>query len=227
MKGKLIVIEGTDSSGKETQTKRVVERLTAEGFNILKVEYPNYKSQSSALVKMYLNGEFGDKASDINPYSASAFYAVDRYASYKKEWAEFYNDGGIIIADRYTTSNMIHQASKISDNNEKKIYLDWLYDFEFTKMGLPVPDMVVFLNMPPEMSIKLMEMRKNKISGETEKDIHEKDSEYLRNSYMNACFIAENYKWEKVDCSVDGNLRTIEEIGEEVYIKIKKILQDK
>lgn len=222
MKGKLIVIEGTDSSGKETQTKRVVERLISEGYNIKKVEYPNYASESSALVKMYLNGEFGDKATDINPYAASTFYAVDRFASFKKEWEEFYMNGGIIIADRYTTSNMIHQASKIDDKESKEEYLDWLYDLEFTKMGLPIPDMVLFLNMPPEMSRKLMEQRKNKISGEQEKDIHEKDTEYLIKSYNNACFISDKYNWKKVDCVADGGLRTIEEIGEEVYINIKK-----
>lgn len=221
MKGKLIVIEGTDSSGKETQTRKVVERLTAEGGNIMKVEYPNYKSPSSALVKMYLNGEFGDNASEINPYSASTFYAVDRFASYKKEWEKFYNEGGIIIADRYTTSNMIHQASKIDEITEKTKYLDWLYDLEFVKMGLPIPDMVIFLNMPPEMSIKLMEQRKNKIDGAETKDIHEKDGEYLRKSHKNACYIAERYNWEKVDCVKEDWLRTVEDIGEEIYKKIK------
>ncbi|MGL5513007.1 MAG: dTMP kinase, partial [Sporomusa sp.] len=149
MQGKLIVIEGTDGSGKATQSKQLVDRLKAEGVLVRKVDYPNYQSQSSALVKMYLNGEFGNRPENLNAYAASAFYAVDRIASYKKEWEEFYLHGGIVIADRYTTSNMIHQAVKITDVGEKKTYLDWLVDFEFTKCGLPVPDTVIFLAMPP------------------------------------------------------------------------------
>ena len=146
MKGKLIIIEsGSDASGKATQTKKLVERLSNEYKNIRKVEYPNYESESSALVKMYLRGDFGKNPSDVDPYVASTFYAADRYASFKTEWEEFYNNGGIVIADRYTTSNMVHQASKM-DKEDRDKYLDWLVDYEFNLYKIPKPDCVIFLS---------------------------------------------------------------------------------
>ena len=215
MRGKLIVIEGTDGSGKATQSGKLTARLAAEGFTVRKVDYPNYQSQSSALVKMYLNGEFGERPEDVNAYAASAFYAVDRIASYKKEWEEFYLNGGIVIADRYTTSNMIHQAAKIKDKAEKDRYLEWLWDFEFTKCGLPVPDKVFFLAMPPAVSRELMRGRENK-AGNT-KDIHEQDSDYLSYCFDNACEIAAAFGWHKVDCTDSGQIKTIEQIHEEIY----------
>ncbi|SCM82087.1 Thymidylate kinase [uncultured Sporomusa sp.] len=215
MRGKLIVIEGTDGSGKATQSGKLAARLAAEGFTVRKVDYPNYQSQSSALVKMYLNGEFGERPEDVNAYAASAFYAVDRIASYKKEWEEFYLNGGIVIADRYTTSNMIHQAAKIKDKAEKDRYLEWLWDFEFTKCGLPVPDKVFFLAMPPAVSRELMRGRENK-AGNT-KDIHEQDSDYLSYCFDNACEIAAAFGWHKVDCTDSGQIKTIEQIHEEIY----------
>ena len=166
MKGKLIIIEsGSDASGKATQTKRLFERLSEENSNIRKVEYPNYDSESSALVKMYLRGDFGNNASDVDPYISSTFFAADRYASFKTEWEEFYNNGGIVIADRYTTSNMVHQASKMDEKDRDK-YLDWLVDYEFNLYKIPEPDCVIFLDVPIEFSQKLMENRKNKITGE-------------------------------------------------------------
>lgn len=221
MKGKLFVIEsGTDSSGKATQTAKLFERLLAEGFNVRKVEYPDYGSDSSALIKMYLGGEFGERPEDVNCYAASAFYAVDRYASFQKKWREFYEAGGIVIADRYTTSNMVHQASKIDDEAEKEKYLEWLVDFEFEKFGLPAPDEVIFLDMPPSVSIELMKERNNKFTGESEKDIHEKSSDYLKRTYENARQIAERYGWTSVECVLEGKLRSIEEIHEEIYSRI-------
>jgi dTMP kinase len=213
MKGKLIIIEaGGDGSGKATQAKRLFSRLKGDGYNIRKVEYPNYKSNSSALVKMYLNGEFGSRPEDVNAYAASTFYAVDRYASYVKEWKQFYDKGGIILADRYTTSNMVHQASKIQDETERNNYLDWLWDLEFVKLGLPVPDMVIFLDVPPVITNSLMSKRNNKITGGSKKDIHESDKEYLRKSYMNACRIAEKYDWKRIICTSASCLRTIDDI---------------
>ena len=180
--GKLIVIEGTDSSGKETQTKLLFERLEKEGKKIKKISFPNYDSPACEPVKMYLAGEFGDNAVEVNPYPISTMYAIDRYASFKKDWGKFYEDNGIIITDRYTTSNMVHQASKIEDEKKKDEYLKWLIELEYEKMELPKPDMVIFLNMPTDMAIKLMANRKNKITGEEKKDIHEKSSEYLKKS---------------------------------------------
>lgn len=215
--GKVIVIEACDASGKATQTKKLFERLVEEEYNVRKVEFPNYESKSSALVKMYLNGEFGGSPEDVNPYVASTFYAVDRFASYKKEWEKFYKEGGIIIADRYTTANMVHQASKIEDQDEKEKFLDWLWDFEFVKFGLPVPNCVIFLDMPPKFSQKLMEERKNKFTGGQQKDIHEKDSKYLTESYINSCGVAKKYNWKKINCVKEDIIKSIDEIQKEIY----------
>lgn len=223
MKGKLIIIEsGSDASGKATQTKKLYERLLEDGYNVRKVEYPNYSGESSALVKMYLRGEFGSKPSDVDPYIASTFYAADRYASFKTEWEEFYNNGGIVLADRYTTSNMVHQASKMAKEDRDK-YLDWLFDYEFNLYKIPQPDCVVFLDVPIEFSKKLMENRKNKITGEDKKDIHESDLDYLEKSYNNSLYIADKYNWEKINCVEEENLRSIDSIHEEIY----KVVVDK
>lgn len=225
MKGKLIIIEaGSDASGKATQTKKLFARLKAEKHNIRKVEYPNYKSDSSALVKMYLNGEFGYKPEDVNAYAASTFYSVDRYASYMKEWKRYYQNGGIVLADRYTTSNMVHQASKIDDTAEWEKYLDWLWDLEFVKLGLPVPDMVIFLDVPPDITNGLISKRNNKITGGSKKDIHESDSEYLKKTYKNACRIAEKYGWKRIGCTEGGLLRSIDDIHNEIYDYVEKNL---
>ncbi|MGI6776655.1 MAG: dTMP kinase [Acetivibrionales bacterium] len=217
MTGKLVIIEGSDGSGKATQTERLYSRLKDGKLNVMKVEFPNYKSESSSLIKMYLNGEFGENPGDVNPYIASTFYAVDRFASFRKEWMDFYRDGGIILADRYTTSNMIHQAGKILDQSEKNIYLDWLWHFEFTLFELPVPDCVIFLDMPPEYSRRLMASRNNKFTGQEQKDIHEKDRDFIARSYENACYVAERYNWDRVQCIKGGNIRSVDEIHEEVY----------
>lgn len=222
--GKLIVIEGTDSSGKETQTKKLYERLANEVEKVRKISFPNYESPACEPVKMYLAGAFGDNALNVNPYPVSTMFAIDRYASYKMDWESFYNAGGIIVTDRYTTSNMVHQASKIENIDEKSKYLGWLEDLEYNKMGIPKPDLVIFLNMPIEMAVKLMEARKNKITGEEKKDIHEKDTSYLKKSYDNACDIAKKYNWQEIKCVENKRLKTIEEIGEEIYTLVKEIL---
>jgi dTMP kinase len=227
-KGKVIVIEGCDGSGKATQTQKLYERLVKEKYNVIKVEYPNYESQSSALVKMYLGGEFGTKPEDVNPYVASTFYAVDRFASYKTNWKEFYENGGIIIADRYTTANMIHQASKINNLEERKRFLEWLWEFEFKTFELPVPSCVIFLDMPPEYSRKLMQERANKITGEADKDIHETNLDYLIHAYNNSCEVAEKYKWNRIYCVKNEKIKTIEEIHDEIYEAIRqKIFKNK
>lgn len=222
--GKLIVIEGTDSSGKETQTRKLYERLEKEITNVRKLSFPNYKSPACEPVKMYLAGAFGDNALDINPYPVSTMFAIDRYASYKMEWEKFYQDGGIIVTDRYTTSNMVHQASKIESIDKKNEYLDWLEELEYSKMGIPRPDLIIFLNMPTETAAELMAQRKNKITGKDIKDIHEKDISYLKKSYENACNIAKKYNWLEIKCVENGRLKTIDEIGEEIFSVVKKIL---
>ncbi|WP_372712986.1 dTMP kinase [Ilyobacter sp.] len=222
--GKLIVIEGTDSSGKQTQTEILYEKLKSEGIKVKKISFPNYDSPASEPVKMYLAGEFGEKANDVNPYPVSTMYAVDRYASFKKDWEHFYSEEGVVITDRYTTSNMVHQASKFTDPGDKAKYLEWLEDLEYEKMEIPRPDVVFFLNMPVDVAQKLMSERKNKITGETAKDIHEKDVDYLKMSHQNACDIAETYHWKEIKCVKNGQLKNIEEISEEIFEAVKGIL---
>ena len=222
--GKLIVIEGTDSSGKETQTKRLFEKLEEKGLKVKKISFPNYDSPACEPVKMYLAGAFGEDAMKVNPYPVSTMYAIDRYASFKTDWEKFYNEDGIIVTDRYVTSNMVHQASKIRDLDEKKQYLNWLEDLEYEKMGIPRPDLVIFLNMPTDMAIRLMAERKNKITGEEKKDIHERDKEYLKESHANACKIANIYNWKEIKCNDGERIKTIKEIGEEVFSLVEEVV---
>lgn len=220
--GKLFVIDGTDGSGKQTQSAKLKERLEKEGIDFKQVSFPNYDSPSSSLVKMYLGGEFGDDPKKISPYIASTFYAADRFATFQKEYKEYYDNGGIIIADRYTTSNMIHQAGKIKDDSERERFLNWLWDFEFNLYGLPIPTEVIFLNMPIEYSMKLMSDRENKITHDVKKDIHEKDKNHLIDSYNEACKLVSKYNWKEVMCVRDGEVRTIDDIHEEIYKIVSK-----
>ena len=220
--GKLFVIDGTDGSGKQTQFNKLKERLDKDGIEYKTVSFPNYEHQSSSLVKMYLSGEFGENAKEVSPYIASTFYAADRYATFTLGYKEYYENGGIILADRYTTANMVHQAGKISDKEERKKFLDWLCDFEFNLYGLPVPTEVFFLNMPVEKSIKLMENRENKFSHDQNKDIHESDKSHLIDAYNAACDIAKDYNWREIKCVKDDEIKTIEEIHEEIYEIIKR-----
>ncbi len=220
--GKLIVIEGLDASGKQTQTELLCKTLEDKGKEIKKISFPCYDSPSSALVKMYLGGAFGTHADDVNAFAASSFYAVDRYASYKSDWGKFYEDGGIVIADRYTTSNMIHQGGKIADEKERNDYLKWLYDYEFSYLGLPKPDLVIFLEMPPEFSEELMRGRENKITGGAKKDIHEKDKNHLKKSYESALYAAQKFGWTRVYCIKNNALRTIEDIHAEILSLAEK-----
>lgn len=174
--GKLIVIEGLDGCGKSTQLELLPQNLLKNGIESKSVSFPDYDSNSSALVKMYLGGEFGKKPSDVNAYAASLFYAVDRFASYKTNWGDYYNQNGVIVSGRYTTSNAVHQTSKM-DESEWKGFLDWLYDLEYNKVGIPKPDKVIFLDMPIEVSQKLLSGRYK--GDEAKKDIHESDTAYL------------------------------------------------
>jgi len=223
--GKLFVIEGVDASGKESQSKAISERLIADGYQVQRINFPNYESDSSALVKMYLKGDFGHNPKDVDPYIASTFFAVDRYASYTMSWKKDYEAGKIIIADRYTTSNIVHQASKISDIVEKNKFLKWLQNLEYGIYHLPEPDAVFFLDMPPEKSAELMKSRSNKITGKGEKDIHETDREHLFESYQNAVHVAENLKWHRIKCTEDDQIRPMSEITELIYEKIYLFLK--
>lgn len=218
---KLFVIDGTDGSGKQTQLEQLEKRLIKENIEYKKVSFPNYDSPSSALVKMYLSGEFGENAKDVSPYIASTFYAADRYATYKTKLEDYYNNGGIILADRYTTANMVHQAGKIKDKQEREKFLNWLWDFEFNLYKLPVPTKVFFLNMPPEYAFELMKNRENKFTHEAQKDIHERDKNHIVDSYNAACDVAQKYNWVTIDCIKDDKIRTIEEIHEDIFKQIK------
>jgi dTMP kinase len=215
--GKLICIEAGDGSGKETQTNKLFERLQSENYNVRKISFPDYASESSALIKMYLRGDFGSKPDDVSPYIASTFYAVDRYASYKRDWGLFYEQGGIILADRYTTSNMVHQAVKIANPGEREEFLSWLWNFEFQLFGLPQPDCVIFLDMPPDYAAHLMENRRNKITGSDQKDIHESDQAYLEQAYKGALWLAEKYGWHRVTCIDNNQIRSIMDIHNEIF----------
>lgn len=221
--GKLFAIDGTDGSGKQTQFNKLCERLTKENIDYRTISFPNYESESSSLVKMYLSGKFGENANDVSAYIASTFYAADRYATFKTEGLfDYYNNGGIILADRYTTANMVHQAGKILDPEERKNFLDWLWDFEFNLYKLPIPTKVFFLNMPTDYAVKLIKDRENKFTHQAQKDIHERDKNHLLNSYNAACSLVDTYDWYEVKCVQNDEIRTVDDIHEEIYKEIKK-----
>ncbi|MBQ1904538.1 MAG: deoxynucleoside kinase [Ruminococcus sp.] len=217
MNGKLIVIEGLDGSGKATQAKLLAQTLAENGERVKKITFPDYESESSALVRMYLHGEFGSRPGDVNAYAASAFYAVDRFASFKKDWGEVYQSGGLIIADRYATSNGIHQCSKLDESLWDE-YLAWLEDFEYKKLGIPAPDTVIYLKADTDISQKLMSGRYG--GDESKKDIHEGDIEYLKRSQKAAAYCAQKLGWKTVECVQDGKMRTIEDIHNEIMTLI-------
>lgn len=219
--GKLIVLEGTDGSGKATQCAALAEALAAAGHTCRKVEFPRYSEESSGLIRMYLGGQFGDKPSDVNAFAASTFYAVDRYASYKQDWGSFYEAGGLILADRYTTSNAVHQGSKLA-GKEREDYFNWLFDFEYRLMGLPEPDLVIYLDVPVEQTDK--NMRRREAETNTAADIHEKDRAYLNQCRVAATEAADMFGWKKIACVENGNMRAIEDIHGEVLAAVKEIL---
>ena len=221
--GKLIVIEGTDGSGKSTQFRLLTERVAAEGRPFEKLVFPQYKEESSALIRMYLGGEFGSKPSDVNAYAATAFFAVDRYASYKKVWGQWYENGGLILSDRYTTSNAVHQASKEPEET-RAAYLKWLYEFEYEKLGLPCPDLTIYLDVPTDFTEKMM--RSREAATNTTADIHEQDLEYLATCRRTGKAAAEFYGWTVINCVHDGQMRSIEDIHEEIYGHVKACLED-
>ena len=221
----LIVLEGVDASGKATQTKKLCERLTAEGKSLMKITFPDYDSPSSAPVKMYLSGELGETADSVNAYAASALFAVDRFCSYRKNWKDFLDNGGFVIADRYVTSNFIHQASKIEDPVKRDEYLDFQSDFEYEKIGLPKPDAVLFLDVPPEVSLKLIAERENKFDSEASHDIHERDPKHLFKSYESAVYVADKFNFIKINCTENGKLKTIEEISDIIYESISNLIK--
>lgn len=213
MKGKLIVVEGLDGSGKATQTGLLEQALREQTQPVRRVSFPDYGEPSSVLVKMYLNGDFGADPQSVNAYAASSFYAVDRYASYRRFWQRDYENGAVILADRYVTSNAIYQMVKLP-KKEWTPFLDWLSDYEYNKLGLPQPDRVIYLDMPPEASQKLLLKRYG--GDESKKDIHEASLNFLLQCREAACFAAEAWGWQRVVCAEQGEPRSVESIAEEL-----------
>ena len=221
MSGKLIVFEGTDGSGKATQTKRLCEHLVSLDIPFRKIDFPRYGKPSAAMVQEYLDGNLGKNPGDVNAYAASMFYAMDRYASYKQDWGSFYEDGGLVVADRYTTSNAVHQASKLPDS-QRDAYLKWLFHTEYELLGLPRPDLVVYLDMPTEITERMMRQRE-KITG-THADIHEQDEAYLKKCRENAKEVVRVCGWSVINCAEGNFPKTPETIHEEVFSLVRQKL---
>ena len=219
-KGKLIIIEAVDGCGKKTQTKLLYENLKNLGYKCKKISFPNYKSESSAPVRLYLNGELSNNADDINAYMASTFYAVDRAISFKKDWEKWLDKGYIIISDRYTVSNMIHQGSKI-EGKELLDYIEWLKDLEYNKIGLPVPDKIFYLDVPTEVSSQLRSNRKQ----ELKVDIHEENEAFIIKSYNNAKNLCRLEGWHEINCTTEEGLRSVENIGNELLGEVVKVIR--
>lgn len=221
-KGKLIVLEGIDGSGKSAQFRRLCARLEKDGIDYNHIVFPRYDQESSALIRMYLGGEFGTHPDDVNAYTASTFFAVDRFASYKKDWGSTYENGGLFLSDRYTTSNAVHQGSKLSDA-ELPAFFRWLSDLEYEKMGLPRPDLVIYLDVDIETS--LARMRRREAKNHTHADIHEQDIEYLRRCLRTAQHAADFFGWTRIPFQKDGQERDVDEKNEEIYRIIRETLQ--
>ncbi len=223
MSGKLIVFEGTDGSGKATQAQLLCEHLMQREIPFRKIDFPRYGKPSAAMVQEYLDGNLGKKPGDVNAYAASMFYAMDRYASYKQDWGSFYEQGGLIVADRYTTSNAVHQASKLPDG-ERESYLEWLFHTEYVLLGLPKPDFVVYLDMPTEITERMMRQRERNTG--THADIHEQDQSYLKKCRANAREVVRTCGWSVVKCAANGEPRTPQDIHKEVYELVEPFLKD-
>lgn len=221
--GKLIVIEGTDGSGKSTQFRLLTSRLEQEQIAFQKLVFPRYSEPSSALIRMYLGGEFGTSPNSVNAYAASTFYAVDRYASYKMDWGQWYENGGLVVSDRYTTSNAVHQASK-EPEEKREAFLSWLYDLEYGKLGLPQPDLILYLDVPTDFTETMMRRREQ--DTHTHADIHEQDLAYLAACRRSGKAAAEFYGWKVIQCVRDGKMRSIEDIHEEIYRLVRQCLED-
>jgi len=223
-KGKLIVLEGIDGSGKSAQYRRLCERMEKDEIAYNHIVFPRYEKDSSALIRLYLGGAFGSKPADVNAYTASTFYAVDRFASYRDDWGRVYENGGLILSDRYTTSNAVHQGSKLCDA-ELPAFFDWLTDLEYNKMGLPEPDLVLYLDVDLETS--RMRMREREAREHTRADIHELDSDYLARCLHTADKACEHYGWKRISFRKNGEERTLEEKNDELYEIILRTLGNK
>lgn len=221
MSGKLIVIEGLDGSGKATQTAHLCDYIKEKGIEYTKLSFPNYDSPSSSLVKMYLGGEFSETPGGVNAYAAATFYAVDRCAGFLKDWKSDYDNGRLFIADRYSTSNAVYQTSKLP-KNEWDMFLNWIEDFEYNKLGVPKPDRVIYLDMSVEVSQKLMSLRYQ--GDESKKDIHESSVEFLKQCRESALYAAEKLGWFVVSCDDGEKPRSVDDISKDIRGLIEDII---
>ena len=220
--GKLIVLEGTDGCGKSTQFGLLTERLSRRNIDFHRLQFPQYQEESSALIRMYLGGEFGSQPGDVNAYAASTFYAVDRFASYRKVWKPIYQAGGLILSDRYTGSNAIHQGAK-EPPEKREDFFRWLYQMEHEYMQLPAPDLVLYLDMPIDVSEQLMRQREQQTN--THADIHEQNLDYLRLCRQTGLQAAKFYGWQVVSCAEAGKPRSVAAIHEEIFKQVLQCLE--
>ena len=220
MKHHLIVIEGTDGCGKSTQCELTARTLEALGVDFKRLRFPRYENESSALLRMYLRGDFGKHPEDVNAYAASTFFAVDRYASFRTDWKADYEAGRVIFSDRYTTSNAVHQSSKLEES-QLKSFTDWLFSYEYDLLGLPRPSCVIFLDLPPELSFAMLEKRQGEKG-----DIHELDHAYLCESYSRAKKLCIEQGWHRIPCDRGGKIRSAEEIQREIEAVIREELSE-
>ena len=221
-KGKLIVLEGIDGSGKSAQYRRLCTRMEKDGIDYNHIVFPRYDQESSALIRLYLSGAFGAAPGDVNAYAASTFFAVDRYAAYKTDWGKIYEEGGLILSDRYTTSNAVHQGSKLCDE-ELPDYFRWLSDLEYVRMGLPKPDLVIYLDV--DIQTSLTRMRRREKDKGTKADIHELDTAYLERCLRTADRAADFYGWRRIPFLEDGVERDVDEKNAEIYEIIRDFIQ--
>ena len=217
--GYIIVITGTDGCGKQTQAERLYNRLQAEGYDIIKQSFPNYDSPGCEPVKMYLSGQFGDSDMSLDAYQASSLFSIDRLCTYNKDLKSIYDRGGIILFDRYVESNMLHQAGKIGDLNKRDEFLDWLDNFEFEVLKLPRANRIIFLDVPVDISLEMARSRET-LKNQTNKDIHENNTEHMYKAYESGKYVCNKYNWDRIDCVENGKMRTIDDIADEIYDKV-------
>ena len=222
MRGKLIVLEGTDGSGKATQAGLLLQSLTARGISCREIDFPRYGNPFAEPANLYLHGALGGKPGDVNACAASVMFAVDRFASYQEDWGAFYESGGVVVSNRYTTSNAVHQAPKLPEE-ERWAYLNWLFDLEYNRLALPEPDLMIYLDLPAELSAQMLRRRQE--ATHTQADIHERDEAYLRACRESAREIAQRLGWRRVDCSRDGALRTPEDIHRQLWELVRPLAE--
>ena len=218
--GKLIVVEGAcDGIGKTTQFTLLGKHLEEDGNNIVSHHFPSYDTYHGLPVEKYLNGEYGS-TSELSPYFINSLYANDRAIAWYTELKKLYDQGNVILLDRYTTSSLIYQSALIEDIEEKKKFIDYVIDFEYKKLGLKEPDNVIFLYAPFDLVTEMRNMRKQ--NDGVANDIHERDLTFMKKVYDSAMFVADYLSWDKVRCNNGKQMRNIDDIHEEIYSLIKK-----